>query len=70
MAWEKIVERLGPGCCPRCQYPGFNFQRDANPDDDEVAAIECPNCGWKGLLRELVIVVDGPAPQKPSEDTD
>ena len=57
---ESSSTRLGPGCCPRCQNAGFDFQKGANPRDDEMAAIECPNCGWKGLLRELVIVVDDP----------
>ena len=69
MAWKKVVQRLGPGCCPACQSPGFNFQNGANPRDDEVAAIECPACGWKGLLRELVIVVD-PIPMKTAKPLD
>ena len=69
MTWKKVVQRLGSGCCPACQNPGFNFQKGANPRDDEVAAIECPACGWKGLLRELAIVVD-PIPMKTAKPPD
>jgi hypothetical protein len=58
MAWKKIVTRVGVGCCPACQNPGFDYRKGADPHDDEIAAIECPKCGWKGIVRELVIVQD------------
>jgi predicted nucleic-acid-binding Zn-ribbon protein len=56
MAWEKIVKRIGVGGCPKCRNPGFDYQEGSDPHDDEVAAIRCPKCGWKGILRELVII--------------
>jgi len=52
MAWERIVQRLGTFtlCCPTCRsvelvYPDGDFE--------EVAPVECPRCGWKGVGREL-----------------
>jgi hypothetical protein len=56
MPWKKIVQRVGVGACPNCQNIGFDYQAGANPYDHERAAIECPVCGWKGLVREIVIV--------------
>jgi hypothetical protein len=53
MAWEKIVKRIGLGCCPKCRNPGFDYQEGADPQDDESAAVECSKCGWKGILREM-----------------
>lgn len=58
MAWQKIVTRLGVGACPSCLNPGFNYQKGADPYDHERAAIECPKCEWKGIVRELVIISD------------
>ncbi|MCK1366470.1 hypothetical protein [Bradyrhizobium sp. 62] len=56
MAWEKIVKRIGVGCCPECQSLGFDYQEGANPHDDERAAVLCPNCGWKGMLGQMRII--------------
>jgi len=56
MAWKKVVERIGVGGCPKCQNPGFDYQEDADRSLDENAPVQCPSCGWKGILREMVIV--------------
>jgi hypothetical protein len=56
MAWKKIVKRIGVGCCPKCRSLGFDYQEGANPHDDERAAVQCPNCGWKGMLSEMDII--------------
>jgi DNA-directed RNA polymerase subunit RPC12/RpoP len=55
MAWEKIVQRVGVGACPKCLNIGFDYQAGANPHDDERAAVECPACGWRGIAKEMVI---------------
>lgn len=56
MAWEKIVQRVGIGACPECGNPGFDYQQGGDPDDHQRAAIICPKCGWKGIIRDLVII--------------
>ena len=58
MAWEKIVQRVGIGCCPKCRSPGFNFVSDDEWHKDELARVRCPECGWTGLARDKLIVRD------------
>jgi hypothetical protein len=57
IAYTKIVQRLNiRSCCPVCRTVGFDYQPDANPHDQLRALVECPKCGWKGMLgnRDLV----------------
>jgi Zn ribbon nucleic-acid-binding protein len=51
MAWERIVQRLGSTqpSCPKCRNVEIKFE-------DELAAVECSKCGWKGLCRELASI--------------
>jgi uncharacterized C2H2 Zn-finger protein len=53
MAWEKIVQRLGSVwlCCPKCRSVEVEYPEGA--DFDELAVVECPKCGWKGIGRDL-----------------
>jgi hypothetical protein len=51
LAYTKIVQRLNiQSCCPVCRTVGFNYQPDADPHDQLRALVECPDCGWKGML--------------------
>jgi hypothetical protein len=51
MAYTKIVQRLDiQSYCPACRTVGFNYQPNANPHDQLRALVECPICGWKGML--------------------
>jgi hypothetical protein len=58
MAWEKIGRRVGTGCCPKCQNPGFDYVSDNEWRKDENARVKCPVCGWTGLAREMAIILD------------
>jgi uncharacterized C2H2 Zn-finger protein len=53
MAWERIVQRHGSVwlCCPKCQNVDVEYPEGS--DFDELAAVACPKCGWKGIGREL-----------------
>jgi predicted Zn-ribbon and HTH transcriptional regulator len=51
MAFTKIVQRLNiQSVCPKCRTVGFDYQPGADPHDQLMAPVQCPNCGWKGLL--------------------
>jgi len=54
MAWERIVQRVGSGspCCPKCRNVDVEYQEEI----DELAAVACPKCGWKGIFRELDLI--------------
>jgi Immunity protein 27 len=47
----KVVRRLNiNSCCPVCRAVSFNYQAGANSHDQFGALVECPDCGWKGML--------------------
>jgi hypothetical protein len=61
MAYTKIVQRLNiRSCCPVCGTVGFDYQSGANPHDQLRALVECPKCGWKGMLGDRDLVQDPP----------
>jgi hypothetical protein len=64
MAYTKIVQRLNiRSCCPVCGTVGFDYQPDADPHDQLRALVECPKCGWKGMLGDRDLVQDPPQPK-------
>jgi hypothetical protein len=64
MAYTKIVQRLNiRSCCPVCGTVGFDYQPDANPHDQLGALVECPKCGWKGMLGDRDLVQGPPQPE-------
>ena len=64
MAYTKIVQRLNiRSCCPVCGIVGFDYQPGANPHDQLRAPVECPKCGWKGMLGDRDLVQDPPHPK-------
>lgn len=64
MAWEKIVQLVAVGACPRCDNRGFDFEPGANMDDP-AAMVRCGACGYVCPASEFVRAVEQPKDNNP-----
>jgi hypothetical protein len=69
ISYTLIVQRLNiHSLCPVCRTEGFDYQPGANPHHQLGAPVQCPKCGWKGMLGGRDLIAAGSSCQDRSAD--